>query len=46
MRIITVFGVLGVFLLIATAGWAEETGQPPSPNGEAAASAPAPTLHG
>jgi outer membrane protein len=46
MRILTGFAVLGVFLLIAAAGWAEETGQPPAQNGEAAAAAPPPTLHG
>lgn len=46
MRILIAFAVLGVLLPFATTGWAEETGQPPSPDGEAATGAPPPTLHG
>ena len=46
MRILTGFGVLGLFLLIAGAAWTEEPGGPPPPDGEAAVGPPAPTLHG
>jgi outer membrane protein TolC len=40
MRIITSFGALGLLLLVAGTGWAEE------PDGGATSSAPPPTLHG
>ena len=40
MRILSGFGVLGLLLLIAAAGLAEEPGEPPTPGGSG------PTLHG
>ncbi len=46
MRIITVFGTLGLLLLIAGTGWAQEPGEPLPPSGETARGAPPPTLHG
>jgi outer membrane protein TolC len=46
MRILTGFGLLGLFLTIAGAGWTQEPGEPPPAIGEATRGVPPPTLHG
>ena len=46
MRILTAFLVLGLFLVVAGASWAQAPGEPLLPSGEAARGAPPPTLHG
>jgi outer membrane protein TolC len=46
MRILTLFGTLGLFLLIGGAGWAQAPGEPPPPTDESARGVPPPTLHG
>jgi outer membrane protein TolC len=46
MRILTLFGTLGLFLLIGGMGWAQAPGEPSPPTDEAARGAPPPTLHG
>ncbi len=46
MRILTLFAVLGLFLLIGEAGWSQEPGEPPPPSGETALGTPPPTTHG
>jgi len=46
MRILIAFGFLVLFLVVAGAGWAQETGDPLSPSGQAVRGAPPATLHG